>query len=86
MRGGNEEGRLAYGISFGDDENVPKLINGCTSGGASGKEPDCQCKRRKKHGFDPWVGKIPWRRAQQPTPVFLPRESQGQRGLVGYSP
>ena len=36
--------------------------------------------------FDPWVRKIPWRRAWQPTPVFLPRESCGQRSLVGYSP
>jgi hypothetical protein len=32
------------------------------------------------------VGKIPWRRERQPTPVFLPGESQGQRSLVGYSP
>ena len=37
-------------------------------------------------GFDPWVGKIPWRREWQPTPVFLPGESYGQRRLVGYSP
>ena len=37
-------------------------------------------------GFDPWVRKIPWRRAQQPTPVFLPGESHGQRILAGYSP
>ena len=37
-------------------------------------------------GFSPWVGKIPWRRAWQPTPVFLPGESHGQRSLVGYSP
>ena len=36
--------------------------------------------------FNPWVEKIPWRREQLPTPVFLPRESQGQRSLVGYSP
>ena len=36
--------------------------------------------------FDPWVGKIPWRRAQEPTPGFLPGESQGQRSLAGYSP
>ena len=36
--------------------------------------------------FDPWLGKIPWRRALQPTPVFLSRKSYGQRGLVGYSP
>ena len=36
--------------------------------------------------FDPWVGKIPWRRAWQPTPVFLPGKSHGQRSLMGYSP
>ena len=36
--------------------------------------------------FDPWVGKIPWRRAWQPTPVFLPEESHRQRSLVGYRP
>ena len=36
--------------------------------------------------FDPWVGKIPWRRAWQPTPVFLPGESHRQRSLTGYSP
>ena len=44
-------------------------------GGASGKEPTCQCRRHKRRGFDPWVKKIPWRRAWQPTPVFLPGES-----------
>ena len=36
--------------------------------------------------FHPWVGKIPWRRKWQPTPVFLPGESHGRRSLVGYSP
>ena len=49
----------------------------------SGKEPTCQCRRL---GFDPWVGKFPWRRKWQPTPVFLPGESHGQRSLVGYGP
>ena len=44
-------------------------------GSASGKEPTCQCRRHKKHGFDPWVGKTPWRRAWQPTPVVLPGKS-----------
>ena len=39
-----------------------------------------------RHGFDPWVWKIPWRRAWQPTPVFFPGESHGQRSLAGYSP
>ena len=39
-----------------------------------------------RHEFDPWVRRIPWRRTWQPTPVFLPGESRGQRSLVGYSP
>ena len=55
-------------------------------GGTSGKEPTCQCRRPKRHRFDPWVGKIPWRGAWQSTPLFLPRESHGQRSLAGYSP
>ena len=55
-------------------------------GGASGKESTCQCSRQKRLRFDPWVGKMPWRRAWQPTPVFLPGESHGQRSLAGYSP
>ena len=38
------------------------------------------------HGFNPWVGKTPWRREQLPTPVFLPGEFQGQRSLAGSSP
>ena len=37
-------------------------------------------------GFDPWVGKIPWKRVWQPTAVFLPGEFQGQRSLAGYDP
>ena len=51
-------------------------------GGSDGKESSCQYRR---HQFDPWVRKIPWRREWQPTPVFLPGESPGQRSLVGYS-
>ena len=49
----------------------------------SGKEPSCQCR---KHGFHLWVRTIPWRRKWQPTPVFLPGKSQGQKHLVSYSP
>ena len=41
----------------------------------SGKEPTCQCRRHKRCQFDPWVRKIPWRKALQPTPIFLPKES-----------
>ena len=52
----------------------------------SGKEPICQCKRVKKHRFNPWVEKIPWRRKQKLTPVFLPGKSHGQRRLVDFSP
>ena len=47
-----------------------------------GKEFTCQCK---KHRFDPWVGKVPWRRKWQPTSVLLPGKSHGQ-SLVGYGP
>ena len=43
--------------------------------GINGNEPICQCRRRKRQEFEPWVGKIPWRRAWQPTPVYLPGES-----------
>ena len=49
----------------------------------SGKNSTCQNRRQ---GFDPWVGKIRWRRKWQPTPVFLPGKSHGQRSLVSYSP
>jgi len=55
----------------------------------SGEESACKCrrhKRQKRHEFDPWVGKSPWRRKWQPTAVFLPRKSYRQRSLVGYSP
>ena len=46
------------------------------------KEPTYQCRR---HGFSPWVEKIPWRRKWQPTPVFLPGKPHGQRSLAGQS-
>ena len=52
-------------------------------GNSDGKEFFQECRRPR---FDPWVGKIPWRMEWQPTPVFLPGESHGQRSLVGYSP
>ena len=51
-------------------------------GGSSDKEPICQCRRHKRHGFNPWVRKIPWRRKWQLTPVLLPGESHGQRSLA----
>ena len=52
----------------------------------SGKESACQCRRCRRWGFDPWTGKIPWRRKWQPSPVFCPEKSHGQTSLDGYSP
>ena len=87
-----EEAWVPRGISNYIDCDMSKQLKlprfegllGFLGGGTWGKEPACQCRRHKKCRFDPCVGKIPWRRAWQPTPVFLPRESHGQR-LVGYS-
>ena len=50
------------------------------------KELTCQCRRRKRYRFDPWVRKMLWSRKWQPTPVFLAGESHGQRSLAGYNP
>ena len=64
----------------------PNIWKGASQVAASGKEPSCQCRRLKRCGFDPWVGKIPWKRAWQPSPAFLPGESHGHWSLAGYSP
>ena len=53
-------------------------------GGSVIKKIHLQDRGHKRGTFDPWVEKIPWRRAWQPTPVYLPGESHGQRSLVGY--
>ena len=54
-------------------------LGGCP-GSASGEEPACQCRRRKRREFDTRVGEIPWRRKQQPTPVLLPAWRMRCRG------
>ena len=63
-----------------------KIVMG-VPGGASGKESTYQCRRHKRRGFNPWVGKIPWNRKWQPIPisreVSLPGKFHGQRSLVG---
>ena len=61
--------------------NSSPLRYSCMSfpGGSDGEESACN------EGFNPWVGKIPWRRERLPTPVFLPGEFHGQRTLLGYS-
>ena len=55
------------------------------NGGASDEEPACQC-RQKRCEFNPWVGKIPWRRAGTPLKYFCLENPHGQRSLAGYSP
>ena len=59
-------------------DGLPRLL--------SGKESGFHCRRHRRYRFDPWVGKIPWRRKWRPTPVFLPEGSHGQWSLVGYNP
>ena len=86
---GHNEGGVEWLHSEYNLSQLDLLIFGCNlglPGGTSGKEPTCQCRRYKRLSFHPWVRKISWRRAWQPTPVFLLGESYGQRGLVGYSP
>ena len=56
------------------------VIRGCERPWAS------QCRRDNRLGFDPWVGKMPWRKAWQPTPIFLPAESPRTEELEDYSP
>ena len=55
-------------------------------GSTSFKEPTRQSRRCDRHRFDPWVGKTPLEEDMQPSPVFLPGESHGERNLVSYSP
>ena len=62
---------------------ISQLVFGTGFLGGSMVESTCQCRR---HQFDPWVWKMPWRRKWQPTPVLLPGKSHGQRSLASYSP
>ena len=64
----------------------PSMINLGLPRWLSGTESVCQCRRFRRCGFSPWVGKISWRRKWQSTPVFLPGEFHGQRSLAVYSP
>ena len=77
---------LYIGSSSSSDSStflLRSLVHIGFPGGAGGKEPTCQCRRHKRYGFNPWVGKIPWKLAWQPTPVFLPGKFHGRRSLVG---
>ena len=62
---------------------APSLINGLPRW-HTGKEFACQCRRHKRHRFNPEIGKIPWSRKWQPTAVFLPGKFHEQWSLVGY--
>ena len=55
-------------------------------GGSSGKEPTCQCRRLKRLGFNPWLGKNPWGRHGNSPQYSCLENPHGQRGLAGYSP
>jgi len=67
---------MAFVSIYTEKKGLPRWL--------SGKESACQCRRHGRLGFVPWVGKIPWSRQWQPTVVFLPRQSYGQRSLAGY--
>ena len=67
--------RPVLGLRYAMTHELPRWLRG--------KESACQYGRCKKGRFNPWVEKIPWRRKWQPTPVFLPGQSHGQRCLVG---
>ena len=74
-------------ISLMEDEGLVLYHTHCSlPKWHSGKECACQCKRHRKHGFDPLIGKICWKRKWQSTPVFFPGQFHGQRSLVDYSP
>ena len=63
---------------------LPNRFLGGNSDSFLVKESACQCRRCKRHGFDPWVGKILWRTKCQP--VFFPGKVHAQRSLTGHSP
>ena len=68
-----------------ESDTVERLSHSHIPGSSSSKEPICQCRRHKKLEFNPWVRNIPWKRKWQPTPIYLPGKSHGQRRLVDYS-
>ena len=66
-------------------QTTQQVTLGCAKVALVVKSPSANAGDVKSWGFDPWVWKIPWRRAWQHTPVFLPGESCGQRRLARYS-
>ena len=74
------------GVTKETEAELSRLVATSLPRWLSGKKPTCHCRRCRRHGFHPWVGKVLWRKAWQPTPVFLLGKSHGQRSLAGYSP
>ena len=72
-------------IAFSASEQLVRSNFKLSKVEATEKEFACQCMRHRRFGFNPWVRKIPWRRKWQPSPVFLPGKSHGQRSLAGYN-
>ena len=64
---------------------IIKIILGFP-GGSAVKNPPAIQEMTRRPGFNPWTGKIPWRRTGQPTLVFLPGKSHEQKSLVGHNP
>ena len=79
------DGCFLFPLSSNKKGGVGGLRRGLP-GWLNGKEPACQCRRHRRYDFHPWVGKTPWKRKWQPTPVFLPGKFHGQKSLAGYSP
>ena len=69
VRGRGEISKKLFGITY-------------SLGGTGSKESSCQCRRRNRHGFNPWVRKIPSRRKWQPTPVFLRNPMEEEPGRL----
>ena len=82
----SDMGRKPNGRAVGDPVLGVQGRTGQKLQGLSGGSVVKNLPAMQETGFDPWAGKIPWRRVWQPIPVFLPGESHGQRSLVGYSP
>ena len=78
---------ILFKTSYFSKRTAFKIEKQCMgfSGGAVVEGSACQWRRCRRTEFDPWLGKIPCKRKWQPTPVFLPEKSHGQRSLAGYS-
>ena len=82
----HKQENFASSFQIGEEIKFSKILNKPQMCHLMGFLDGSVIKNPPANAGDPWVGKIPWRRKWQPTPVFLPRKYHGQRSLVGYSP